>query len=345
MKKIIELEDKWKAYKYRTIIFYLFIIVFIIFIVLLGFFIKTQLDRKNVINNNVVAATQKVSSSKPNNNINKQVAIQSSSVASSPVTKIDFVCREVIVDKLTAHSLPSFKSLGVGYYPKDSIFCIQDNIGNNGLIKTENGWVSASNKYSKIVDVNMFVDSGFYKYQQVATNNLNKSKKTDFEEVKVFDKPQSQNVESNVAPTNATPTKVGVKQQPTQVAESSSFMPAPKGKAQKPIAISTEELTDEGMIEFKKADFRNTNDYDTAIDIANYYFKHKDYKNSLRWALNASNADSKGKQKSASWIIYAKSLYLSDKKEQAIDVLTRYVNSTASQDAMDVLNDMKQGVI
>lgn len=333
MKKIIELEDKWKAYKYRTIIFYLFIIVFIIFIVLLGFFIKIQLDRKNVINNNVVATTQRVSSSKSDDNVNKQVT----SVASIPVTKIDFVCREVIVDKLTAHSLPSFKSLGVGYYPEDSIFCIQDNSGKNGLIKTQNGWVSASNKYSKIVDVNMFVDSGFYKYQQVATTNLNKSKKTDFEEVKVFDKPQSQNV--------VVPTKVGVRQQPTQVAESSSFMPVPKEKTQKPIAISTEELTDEGMIEFKKADFRNTNDYDTAIDIANYYFKHKNYKNSLKWALNASNADSKGKQKSASWIIYAKSLYLSDKKEQAIDVLTRYVNSTASQDAIDVLNDMKQGVI
>lgn len=343
MKKIIELEDKWKAYKYKTIIFYLFIIVFIIFIVLLGFFIKIQLDRKIAMNNAITATRMLPNVKSDNINTNKQMVAQSSNIASNPVAKIDFVCREVTVDKLTAHTSPSFSSLGVGYYPKDSIFCVQNNSGKNGLIKTENGWVSASDRYSKIVDVNMFVDSGFYKYQQVATANLNKPKKTDFEEVKVFDKPQPQSVESS----NVVPTKVEVKQQPVQVADVNHFaITAPKAaKVQKPIAISTEQLTDENMIEFKEADFRNTNDYDTAIDIANYYFKHKDYKNALKWALNASNADSKGKQKSESWIIYAKSLYMSDKKEQAIDVLTRYVDSTASQDAMDALNNMKQGII
>lgn len=342
MKKIIELEDRWKAYKYKTIILYLFIIVFIIFIVLLGFFIKLQFDKKDIRNIAITQAvpTLKSPSASANADLpNKSIAPSSPSKSinapaneANAAAKINFICRQVVVDKLTTRSQASFKSSAVGYYPKDSIFCVQDNQGKNGLIRTANGWVSASDRYSIIVDVNMFVDSGFYKYQQIATTQP-KPKRTDFEEVKVFDKPQS--VESP----KTTP-------KPMQVAESSNVAtPLEVAKPPKQVVISTEKMSDEGMIEFKKSDFRNTNDYDTAIDVARYYYKAKDYKNSLKWAVNASNADSKGKQKSESWIIYAKSLYLSGKKEQAIDVLTRYVSSTSSQEAIDALNNMKQGII
>lgn len=348
MKKIIELENRWKAYKYKSIILYLFIIIFIIFVVLLGFFIKLQFDKKHARDNIMAAQTMPAT---PTTNLPPSVETNANTASSndiapttssninaptseaSSVNKINFICRQVIADKLTARSQASFKSSAIGYYPKDSIFCVQDNKGENGLVRTANGWVSANDKYSVIVDVNMFVDSGFYKYQQVATNK-SKPKRTDFEEVKVFDKPQ------NVESPKATP------KPPMQVVESSNVVTPPQAvRAPKQITISTEKMTDENMIDFKKADFRNTNDYDTAIDVARFYYKAKDYKNSIKWAVSASNADSKGKQKSESWIIYAKSLYLSGKQEQAIDVLTRYVSSTSSQDAIDALNNMKQGII
>ena len=42
MKKIIELEERWKSYKYRSFIFYIFICVFVVFIAFVGLFIKNQ---------------------------------------------------------------------------------------------------------------------------------------------------------------------------------------------------------------------------------------------------------------------------------------------------------------
>lgn len=63
----------------------------------------------------------------------------------------------------------------------------------------------------------------------------------------------------------------------------------------------------------------------------------------LKWALNASEADSRGGSKSQSFIIYAKSLYAIDKKEQAIDVLNKYIAKTNSRDAIEALKNIRQG--
>ncbi|MGX3011950.1 tetratricopeptide repeat protein [Helicobacter sp. 23-1044] len=336
MKKVVELEGRWKAYKYKRAIFYLFVALLVAFIALLTFFIKMQVfDKKYRIAQNPQNLVKSVDSAPKipldsakviNSNADSANFAESNKVAESTADsaltqdkdKIEFICRQVIVDKLTARQNASVKSTPLGYYPMDAIFCASES--NSSWAKTQNGWVNISDKYSQIVDVNMFVDTGFYKYQNIATPAKRQIPKTSVEEVRVFDKP------INSAESQTTP----------QIAES---------KPKKPLLITSQNITKEQTIEFKKVDFRNNKDYKTAIEVARYYYEIKDYENSIKWALNASNADSRGKQKSESWIIYAKSLYLSGKKEQAISVLDRYTSSTNAKDALDVLNKMRQGII
>lgn len=343
MKKVVELENRWKAYKYKNAIFYLFIALLVAFVALLAFFIKMQVfdkpHTKTAQNLQVTAESSVISSpklldsaldsaNKLDSALDSAKKVDSAKIAESTPkeqisqqNKITFICRQVITDKLTVRKSASFKSTALGYYPQNSIFCISES--SNGLVKTQNGWVSASDKFSQIVDVNMFVDTGFYKYQNIA--HAKPSPKTSIEEVKVFDKPINS----------------------AKIAESSAFAESkepPKPPKQK-LVITSSQITKEQVIEFKKADFRNSKDYATAIEVARYYYDTKDYENSIKWALNASSSNSKGKQKTESWIIYAKSLYLSGKQEQAIAVLDRYISSTNSKDAIDVLNKMKQGII
>lgn len=315
MKKVAELENRWKAYKYKTAIFYTFVVVLVAFIALLAFFIKVQIYDKNSIHKPIAKTT--IAPQKIAPPVESTPKADSTLATTQTQDKINFTCRQVTTDKLTVRQNASFKSKALGYYPLDSIFCISES--ENGLVKTSNGWVSASDRFSKIVDVNMFVDTGFYKYQNIATTKH--KPKTNIEEVKVFDKPINTMANTPIID-NTTQTK-------------------PKSKP----VITSQSISKEKIIEFKKADFRRNKDYDTALDVARYYFEAKDYVNSIEWASKASNAESRGKQKSESWIIYAKSLYLSGKQEQAITVLDRYISSTNSQDAIEALNKMKQGVI
>ena len=329
MKKVVDLENRWKAYKYNNAIFYVFIAVFVAFVALLVFFIKMQVfDKPN---------SESAMDSAP-----KQIRDSASSAESTQNStqkeqnKITFICRQVIVDKLTVRKEASFKSTALGYYPQDSIFCVSEN--KNGLVKTQNGWVSASDRYSQIVDVNMFADTGFYKYQNITQPKTTKmAKKSSVEEVRVFDKPINN---ASFAESRA--------ESRTSFAESraeSAPKPAPAPTPKPKLTITSKPITKEEAIEFKKADFRNNKDYATAIEVARYYFGAKDYENSIKWALNASSADSRGKQKSESFIIYAKSLYLTGKQDQAFAVLDRYISATNSKDAIDTLNKLKQGII
>lgn len=329
MKKVVELENRWRAYKYKSAIFYIFIALLVAFVALLVFFIKMQVFDKS--NPQVIAESRLDSAPKnPQNStldsanfaessVNYSNNVDSALKEQAQQNKITFICRQVTTNKLTVRKEASFKSSALGYYPQDSIFCVSES--ENGLVKTQNGWVSASDRYSQVVDVNMFVDTGFYKYQSIAQPARKPAPKTSVEEVKVFDTPLN-NAKSSAE---------------------SKITDAPKPK--KKMIITTGNITKEQVIEFKKADFRNRKDYATAIEVARYYYDVKDYENSIKWALNASNSNSKGKQKSESFIIYAKSLYLSGKQEQAISVLDRYVSTTNSKDAIDVLNKMKQGII
>ena len=312
MKKIIELEGKWRTYKYRKWVYYVFIFVLIIFFILLAFFIKSQYKKYTVASN----TAKNISRDSIKKNISPTASNnQTSNAKPLNLATINFVCKKVIVNKLTVRSRPSFGSKALGYYSLDSIFCAESN-NVNGLIKTPNGWVSANDKYSTKVNPNMFADFGFTKYK--STKAIASVAKTPVaKEVKVLQKEET-------------------------IAE--PILPNPN--ITKPaINITSEVITQDRDIELKKIDFDRTNSYDTAIKIAEYYFNMKDYPNAIKWSLNASKAESNGKQKSQSWIIYSKSLYLSGNKDKAIEVLDKYASTVNTEDVNDILNDMKRGII
>ena len=312
MKKIIELEGKWRTYKYRKWVYYVFIFVLIIFFVLLAFFIKSQYKKYTVASN----TAKNISRDSIKKNISPTASNnQTSNAKPFNLVTINFICKKVIVNKLTVRSRPSFESKALGYYSLDSIFCAESN-NVNGLLKTPNGWVSANDKYSTKVNPNMFADFGFTKYK--STKAIASVAKTPVaKEVKVLQKEET-------------------------IAE--PILPHPN--ITKPaINITSEVITQDRDIELKKIDFDRTNSYDTAIKIAEYYFNMKDYPNAIKWSLNASKAESNGKQKSQSWIIYSKSLYLSGNKDKAIEVLDKYASTVNTEDVNDILNDMKRGII
>lgn len=339
MKKIVELENKWKFYKYRAFMLYIFIVLLFIFLVCLGFFIKFQYERQS--NKNIVSRNDSVTKNVRINNVsndnqNKTTAL----VKAMPYSKnkINFVCRKVLVDKLVVRSKDSFKSTPLGYYVKDSIFCADENIS-NGLLKTPNGWISSVPKYSMQVQPNMFVDFGFYKYG----NNISKPTKVAYknkpvEEINVFDKEIK--TSSN---TNSDNSKQNIANLVTDT--SSSNVGTISTNVKPIINITSEIITPEKNIDLLKNDFAKSNDYDVAMKIAQFYYDRKTYQDAIKWALNASNADSKDKQKVDSWIIYAKSLYAYGNKEEAVNVLEKYVSTTNSKYAKDVLNNMKKGII
>lgn len=323
MKKVIELENRWRAYKYRTTMFYVFVAVLVAFIIMLGIFIKFQIYDKGAVVKKRVDSANIAQRATTNATNPANLSANQSADSAKNSAKVSFTCRQVTTNKLNVRQEPNFRSKALGHYSRDSIFCANSEAV-NGLLKTPNGWVSANNNYSRVIDTNMFVDTGFYKYNSdsriVAQRNV---PRTSFEEVRVFDKPNR----SNFSNAESTPKA------------------APKPKSRVAINITSQKLTKEKMIEFKEADFRNTNDYNTAIEVAKFYYDSKDYDKSIKWALDASNADSRGKQKTESFIIYAKSLYLSGKQDQALEVLSRYISSTNAPDAIDALNKMKQGII
>ncbi len=321
MKKVAELENRWRAYRYRVTIFYVFVAVFVAFIIMLGVFIKFQIYDKDTLAKKRDSANIAQRVAPKTTNPANQTANQALDSAQNSA-KVSFTCRQVISNKLNVRQEPNFRSQALGHYSRNGIFCANSEAV-NGLLKTPNGWVSANDNYSKAVSVNMFVDTGFHKYQGesariIAQRNV---PRTSFEEVRVFDSPNRSGNFSESAPKSQKP------------------------KSRIAINITSQNLTKEKMIEFKEADFRKTNDYNTAIEVAKFYYDSKNYDKSIKWALNASNADSRGKQKTESFIIYAKSLYLSGKQDQALEVLSRYISSTNAPDAIDTLNKMKQGII
>lgn len=326
MKKMIDLENKWKAYRYKSIASYIFIVVLIAFIVVLGLFIKFQYD-KSIKRSEAARLKTAIMQNPAPQILAPQILAPQVQIPPTPpdsVNAIDFICREVSASKLMVRQYASFKASPIGFYSRGGIFCAQKDI-KNGMLQTPNGWISANDAYSKVVEVNMFVDTGFNKYPRV----LQASKTTDVKEVKVLDKSHSVEKEGfDNAELAQTP-----------------ITPAPIIETPPKIEITARNISKNDLVNIKKADFNRTNDYGVAIEIAEFYFKNKDYKNSIDWALKASNADSKGQQKVESWIIYAKSLYKMGKQQQAMDVLNRYISSTNSKEAIDTLNNMRQGII
>lgn len=325
MKKIADLEKRWKIYKYRTAIFYVFLALSVAFVIMLGIFIESKLNDEDLgaKGRESTQQAQQTSTTQVAENVSPAPTTYPSvnQSVNQPQNSENLDCRQVVTNRLNVRPEPNFHSMTVGHYSLNAIFCVVD-VAANGMLKTPNGWVSGNANYSRAVNLSMRVDSGFIKHKRTATQTRIQSQRnipqTSVEEVRVFDKPN-----------RAADTRL------------SNRATNPKPRA----LITSQNLSKEKMIEFKEADFRNTQSYDTAIEIARFYYDSKNYDKSIRWALNASNADSRGKQKTESFIIYAKSLYLSGKKEEAIEVLTNYTSNTNAPDAIDTLNKMKEGII
>ncbi|RDU57446.1 tol-pal system YbgF family protein [Helicobacter sp. MIT 99-5507] len=343
MKKIIELEERWKSYKYRSFVFYIFIFVFIVFIALVALFVKNQyskysnIDNKQIASNNLASKgntainENNVDNSVNNDKTNTSTAINNNQSMNN-YPSINFVCRKVIADKLMVRKQPSFKSQAVGYYSKNGIFCA-DSRAVNGLLQTNNGWISSNDNYSEVIEVNMFVDSGFNEYQD-SSRVLAQNSQAPIEEINVLNDKSTQTQPTRYSSSNNTAV--------SNAQNNTAIQPT---NAKPLINISSEKITKEREIQLKIADFKNNNNYATAIAIAEYYFDIKNYSSSLKWALNASEADSNGKAKSQSFIIYAKSLYAIGKTEEAIEVLNRYIAKTNSRDAIEALEHIRQGTI
>ena len=75
-------------------------------------------------------------------------------------------------------------------------------------------------------------------------------------------------------------------------------------------------------------------DYASALKLAEYFLKKKDFTKALYWAKNANKLDS---TKDDSWIIYAKAKYALGKKDDAIESLKTFLNIFYSKRANELL--------
>lgn len=353
MKKITELENKWKTYRYRIFVFYIFTFLLIVFVVCVALFAGLKVMRKSSRDVNLAQIQTPKTTYQTNAHkeiVNKSIdvnAMDTSSVVnitdSSKMPSVDFICRKVTVDRLNVRLNADFNSKIVGYYPLDSVFCFENRLV-NGMIKSQKGYISANDRFSKIVGTNMFVDIGFIGQNSISHIAKPLITNTSPQEVKVMEQ------DSRVAQTKTN--QNGSSQSPKIIANidnklSSIYDPGQDNtpRVRKLVNITSHTLTPQKEIELQKADFNKNPTYATAMKIANYYFDNKQYNDSLKWAFEASKSDSRGEQKTQSWILYAKSLNLLGRKEEAIEVLTKYITKVNSKEARDVLADIQKGVV
>jgi hypothetical protein len=77
--------------------------------------------------------------------------------------------------------------------------------------------------------------------------------------------------------------------------------------------------------------------YQTAFDLANYYYKNGDFKKASKWAIVATNREPK---KDKAWIIYAKSKINLNQKGIAKKALKIYLLKYYSREVSTLLNSI-----
>jgi len=82
---------------------------------------------------------------------------------------------------------------------------------------------------------------------------------------------------------------------------------------------------------------KEQNSYQSAIDIAKFYFDEKNYKQAVIWSVKASKKDPKQSQP---WIIYAKSKAHLGKTKVAKKALSIYLKHTESKEVRDLLDTL-----
>lgn len=107
----------------------------------------------------------------------------------------------------------------------------------------------------------------------------------------------------------------------------------------KPVVnISSNEIKPIQKVEMLKKEFNQNPTYQSALMVAETYYELNDYQNSRDWALIANEQDS---TQPKSWIIFANSLVKLGKKDEAITVLTSYLNKNNSPEVSAALNNIR----
>ena len=128
--------------------------------------------------------------------------------------------------------------------------------------------------------------------------------------------------------------------QTTQKISKKNELPKPKiiniVKKKTPI-INEDEAMDRNSFKTLMAIERNKPTYNSAYDLAKYFFDKKDYKMSAKWAMVATNRDD---SQDKAWILYAKSKIKLKQKGIAKKALKIYLLKYHSQEISNLLNSL-----
>ena len=115
--------------------------------------------------------------------------------------------------------------------------------------------------------------------------------------------------------------------------------PKPKPKPKKPPLpkIDEEKILKKNTFKALMMVEREKPTYQSSYDLAEYYFKHKDYKKASKWAVIASNREAKHEE---AWILYAKSKVKLHHKGIAKKSLKIYLLKYKSQKVLNLLNSL-----
>jgi len=80
--------------------------------------------------------------------------------------------------------------------------------------------------------------------------------------------------------------------------------------------------------------------YDDAMYLANYYYKHKNYKKAQEWAMQANTIDS---AKSDSWIVFSKAKAKEGHRKEALWVLQKYYDTTGDMEVGLLIDKIRKG--
>jgi len=85
--------------------------------------------------------------------------------------------------------------------------------------------------------------------------------------------------------------------------------------------------------------FHMSRNIEDSLFLAKTYFRKGNYKKSEYWALQTNKLDSTIDE---SWIVFVKSKFKTGHKNEAINILKKYIKRTGSEQAISVLNTIKK---
>lgn len=128
--------------------------------------------------------------------------------------------------------------------------------------------------------------------------------------------------------------------QPTKEQETQQQTPVQQTVAQKPkvqpkIFMETKNVN---HLEFLEERQNKNPDINNALALATEYYKSGEYAKTLKWAMNANSQDSKNEK---SWILFAKASYKLGRKQDAINALEKFNQTSPSDNVKALISQIK----